>query len=97
MLESFSFATFSELVDDDFRIRLDDGSSVDLRLAAASRSALPAQPGGREPFSLLFRGPAPILPQRIYSVEHPGLGAFDLFLVALTPDEDGARYEAVFA
>ena len=98
MLETFSLATFSDLLDDDFHVDLDGGASVDLRLAEASRAGLPQQPGGREPFSLLFRGPgAPILPQRIYAVEHAGLGAFDIFLVPLTPDEGGGRYEAVFA
>jgi hypothetical protein len=98
MLETFSLATFSDLLDDDFRVRVDDGASVELRLVEASGTGLPQQPGGREPFSLLFRGPGtPILPQRIYSVEHGALGAFDLFLVPLTPDAGGGRYEAVFA
>jgi hypothetical protein len=51
----------------------------------------------RSPFSLVFRGgPSPPLPQRIYRVEHEALGALDIFLVPIGPDEVGQRYEAVF-
>jgi hypothetical protein len=51
----------------------------------------------RAPFSIVFRGPAtPILPQRIYRLEHPAIGSFDLFLVPIGPDERGLRYEAIF-
>ena len=51
----------------------------------------------RVPFSLLFHGPpTPILPQRIYPVDHGAIGAFELFLVPLGPDRVGMRYEAVF-
>jgi hypothetical protein len=50
-------------------------------------------PGGRAPFSLVFRGgPTPPLPQRIHRVEHAELGALEIFLVPVGPD----RYEAVF-
>jgi len=38
----------------------------------------------------------PILPQRIYRVEHDAIGVCEIFLVPLTPDADGARYQAVF-
>ena len=48
--------------------------------------------GGR-PFTLVFRGPGePLLPQRIHRLEHPVLGALDLFLVPIGP----GRYEAIF-
>ena len=51
----------------------------------------------RRQFALVFRGgPAPPLPQRIYRVEHQALGALDIFLVPLGPDEVGQRYEAIF-
>jgi hypothetical protein len=51
----------------------------------------------RQQFSLVFRGgpPSP-LPQQILRVEHDRLGALDIFLVPLGPDEHGQRYEAVF-
>ena len=52
----------------------------------------------REPFSLLFHGPPePVLPQRIYPLEHPELGKLELFLVPIGPDPNGTmQYEAVF-
>jgi hypothetical protein len=36
------------------------------------------------------------LPQRIYRVEHGELGAMEIFLVPIGPDEVAHRYEAVF-
>jgi hypothetical protein len=54
-------------------------------------------PSGREPFSIVFRGPLePVLPQRIYRFEHEALGAFELFIVPIGTDESGMQYEAVF-
>ena len=48
-------------------------------------------------FSLVFRGPLqPVLPQRIYPVEHAALGRFDLFIVPVRRDAQGLYYEAVF-
>ena len=48
-------------------------------------------------FSLLFKGPKePLLPQKIYSIEHGGMGDFDLFIVPIAADETSASYEAVF-
>jgi hypothetical protein len=53
--------------------------------------------GARSPFSLVFRGgPSPPLPQQIHRTEHEALGALNIFLVPLGPDEVGQRYEAVF-
>jgi hypothetical protein len=55
-------------------------------------------PGSRRaPFSIVFRGPpAPVLPQRIYHLEHGEIGALELFLVPVGPDGGGMRFEAVF-
>jgi hypothetical protein len=53
--------------------------------------------GARAPFSLLFRGPVePVLPQRIYHVEHVSVGAIDIFIVPVGQDATGTTYEAVF-
>ena len=52
---------------------------------------------GRRAFSLIFRGPrGPSLPQGLYHLEHPVMGQLEIFLVPITPEPDGARYEAVF-
>ncbi len=60
-------------------------------------------PGARVPgrkrqgFSLVFRGPhRPGVPQAIYQLEHEAMGTFEIFLVPITPDPQGALYEAVF-
>lgn len=35
-------------------------------------------------------------PQGTYLVEHEQLGAHDLFIVPLGPDQNGMRYEVIF-
>jgi uncharacterized protein DUF6916 len=99
MLEEFTVETFSGRVGEQFRISADGSVVFDATLTEA-RAAGVAEPtsGERVPFSLVFRGPLePILPQRIYGFEHDALGAFDLFIVPIGPDESGMQYEAVFA
>lgn len=53
---------------------------------------------GRQPFSLLFKGPSsPVLPQCIYKMVREGDSCpLDVFLVPVTVDASGACYEAVF-
>jgi hypothetical protein len=36
------------------------------------------------------------VPQAIYAMRHPTLGALDVFLVPIGPDAVGMRYQAVF-
>jgi hypothetical protein len=94
MLESFTLETFSGRIGEAFRVRPDASVSLDFELISAT--GLGDRSGGR-PFSIVFRGPNDVpLPQRIYSMEHPHIGAFDLFLVPIGPDGKGMRYEAVF-
>ena len=51
----------------------------------------------RPPFSLIFRGPLqPVLPQRIYALEHERLGRLEIFIVPVGPEGGGMNYEAVF-
>ena len=69
----------------------DDSPPFEVELVEVTE--IPREPGGRAPFSLVFRGgPNPPLPQRIYRVEHDELGAIEIFLVPIASD----RYEAVF-
>lgn len=54
--------------------------------------------GRRLPFSLIFRGPStPFVAQMIYRLEHERMGAMELFLVPIGPDELGMRYQAILA
>ena len=91
MLETFTAETFKPLLHE--RFVLDAGDRrVDLELVEVTESAAPGAER-RAQFSIVFSGPAdPILPQAIYRLEHPDLGAFDLFLVPIAV----GSYEAVF-
>ena len=97
VLEFFTCDTFKPHVGGTFRVHVDDRKPLDVRLTEAVE--LPAPPGdkGRIPFSLVFVEPDGLLfPQRIYGLEHPEIGRFELFLVPLGPDDEGMRYQAVF-
>ena len=100
MLETFTLATFTPLVGTNFEVTIAEGKTVMLRLTSAtslSRGGGVPRGHAREPFSLVFHGPAkPALPQRTYQFKHPDRGVFELFVVPIGPDEDGPRYEAIF-
>jgi hypothetical protein len=90
-LETLTAADFAALRGDRFRIAPDDANPFEAELVEVTE--MDREPGGRAPFSLVFQGgPSPPLPQRIYRVEHEGLGAIAIFLVPITAN----RYEAVF-
>lgn len=93
MLESWTVDTFTPLVGDAFALEVEPGSTVEARLAEATGRELPDAP--RSPFSLVFTA-EPLLPQGTRRLEHPALGAFELFLVPVGRDERGVHYEAVF-
>jgi hypothetical protein len=73
------------------------GPAAALKLVLAEVEEL-GQSQNRKAFSLRFLGPPqPILPQATYRLEHPAMGALEIFLVPLGPRDGGMRYEAVFA
>ncbi len=75
-------------------VRLREPAGVGLTLADVSP---PQISGPWESFSVVLRGaPGTQLEQRSYQLEHDALGAFELFLVPIAPDDLGPRYEAVF-
>lgn len=97
MIETLSSKDFAGRIGEEFRIHVSESAVVEAVLAEVSEHGAPAV-GLRPPFTLLFRGPRDaILPQRIYPVEHAGLGTIEIFLVTVGPDADGMRYEAVFS
>jgi hypothetical protein len=106
MLERFTISTFAEHLHETFRVypdAADSGRFLEVALIEATDLSTRGGPRTTEastrraPFSIVLRGPAtPILPQRIYRLEHPALGNFDLFLVPIGPDQGGMRYEAIF-
>lgn len=88
---------FTALQGERFELRCGDGGPWAAELLSAQRSGGQAY-AGREPFTLLFRGPpAPVLPQRTYRVSCAARPAMDIFLVPVGAAADGVRYEAVFS
>jgi hypothetical protein len=98
MLEKFEVGTFEPHLGEIFRIQAADSHWSELTLTEATALGTGADVAGlRAPFSIVFLGPREqALPQGTYRVEHAAIGAFELFLVPIGPDEAGMRYEAVF-
>jgi hypothetical protein len=93
-LDELTLATFTPLVGEPFTLA---APGEPLELVLESATAVGGASAGRDPFSLVFRGPPePLLEQAIHRFEHPGLGALEIFVVPLGRDAGGARYEAVF-
>ena len=104
MLEMLSADDFTKHINDISKLKLDQlaaGSELDsLNLTLFAVSLLNSgevEKGKRKPFSVLFKGPAePVLPQKIYTLEHQAMNTLSLFLVPLGPRDDGMVHEAVF-
>jgi hypothetical protein len=95
VLESFTLATFEPYVGEMFPIH-DGDERLETTLIAAQ--AVGSGGDGRDPFSVVFRGPpGVVLEQRIYRIDHPSMGTLELFIVPIGPDDSGMCYEAVFA
>lgn len=93
---------FAPLVGDVFVV-VDDGAeghAANRRHTAAlidARAIGRPTDGGRQPFSLLFEGPLePMLPQRVYTVQHRALAPLGIFLVPVSRVAAGVQYEAIF-
>ena len=97
-MRALTLDDFTPHVGSRFRLQADEGD-LEMELSAAEAGGVEDAPrGARPPFSLTFRGPpGPILPQRIYRLEHDGMGELEIFLVPIGADPEGVTYEAVFA
>lgn len=96
MLENFTSEAFADRLGETFRVGEGD-DALDFELVEVNPGVGAPAGEGRAQFSIVFRGPPePILPQRIYRFEKESLGAFELFIVPIGPDESGMQYEAVF-
>jgi hypothetical protein len=101
VLDKLTIDDFKPVVGQTFALDLDGTAVLDLELVRA-RPLTPDAPavdesGRRTGFALDFRGPAdPILPQRIYRLEHDAVGALEIFIVPVARDVRGADYEAIF-
>ncbi|MGH8568636.1 MAG: DUF6916 family protein [Gammaproteobacteria bacterium] len=88
--------SWSEYLGGSFELTDDGGVTMAMVLAEVTGLGSGAL-GRRDPYSLVFRGPAsPILPQWIYRLRHERMGDLELFLVPIGPHGEGVRYEAIF-
>ena len=88
---------FSQHVHTRFPLKL-DGQEIELELVEVKGYLPQAQEqSGMERFSVFFDGPGNVrLPQRLYSLQHAQMGEFEIFLVPVSGNEKGFRYEVVF-
>jgi hypothetical protein len=88
---------FSRHVKTTFHVKLSDGQ-VDLELDEVKGYRNKAvEREGMERFSVYFQGPSePQLQQHVYLLEHDQMGEFEIFLVPVSRNDGGFRYEAVF-
>lgn len=95
MLENITSEQFSSLIDKSLELA---AGGQRYRMQVAEVRAFP--PHGERPvapFSVVLRGARELrLAQGIYRLQHPSLGALDLFVVPIGPDAHGMRYEIVF-
>ena len=93
--------TFVERLGESFELATEAGETTVVTLSScdAAPHTPPAEWGDSAPapFSLLFHDSdaSRFAPQQTFTVRHPELGEFELFLVPLGPDERGMGYEAV--
>lgn len=86
---------------DDFRHWLDGSCEVAigehcLRMTLIAAEPLAGSPREGGGFRLEFRGPSePVLAQAVMDVSRPS-ARYDIFMVPIARDAEGARYEAVY-
>ena len=90
-LAYYSQATFAQYINSIFRLHGFRTVDVTLEKVEDTLPATVSRDDGRESFVLHFRGGGVLLPQNTYTVEHPALGTFILFLVPNGADENGAQ------
>ena len=98
-LEQLQSHDFLPYLNQTFTVRLDGIESIGLELVLVTEKGAGFRPEARRPFSLYFLGPvsSQYLLQHMYRLEHPELGALDIFLVPLGPERGRMRYEAIFS
>ena len=95
MSDSPTLAEFQAHLHETFTIQADGDRSIELVLDQIKVQE--RQPKGYECFSVTFECPEDIyLEQAIYALQHPVLGAREIFLVPSAPEKGGASFEAVF-
>jgi Domain of unknown function (DUF6916) len=87
---------FSPHLNSKFYVQLADGSLELVLAEVQAYQARPTDQSGMERFSIFFDGPGLCLPQDLYHLKHDQMGELDIFLVPVSGNQSGYRYEAVF-
>jgi hypothetical protein len=98
-LKMLTHADFKACLSEPFHIEYGDAAPVKAELIEVETTGIfdPAV-HKRQAFSAIFRGPmTPLLAQKAYPVKNTTLGNLKIFLVPIGPDQQGMRYEAIFA
>lgn len=95
-LRTVSAATFSPHLGTEFELVAEGRAPLPLRLDQVY--ALPSSPRAPRPaFGLALSAAEPkALPQGIYALRHPALGALELFVVPSGPRDGRMRYDVTF-
>lgn len=99
MSQDLTHEAFSACIGDSFRLVPPEGAGAPFDLELITIRELVAADVSRrqKPFAIEFRGPGEKqLSQGMWRLEHPTLGANDIFLVCVGPDDVGLCYEAIF-
>jgi hypothetical protein len=99
VLDKLRSTDFLPYLNQKFWIRLDGIAPIDLELVEVMELGAAHRPEYRRPFSLMFLGPVSqqYLLQATYQLEHAQMGALDLFIVPLGPQQGRMRYQAIFS
>jgi hypothetical protein len=96
MAAQLTEAEFSKHVNTKYRVAVEPPVELELTAVKGYLSKENEQTG-MERFSAFFLGPGDrYLRQKVYSFEHEQMGAFEMFLVPVSQDQNDYRYEAVF-
>lgn len=95
-LAQLTRASFEPLLRQRFALRAGE-HAVELELVEVKSLGVAPRPTMREPFSLVFDGPAaPAFRQGTYTLTHEALGTQAIFLVPLGRDAQRTWYQAIF-
>jgi mannose-6-phosphate isomerase class I len=91
MLDNLTYEEYAEQVNTKFHIV---GNNMKLELIEVTDKRTTPQ---HEMFSLVFSGSNDnFLEQSVYQMQHEKLGEGEIFIVPISQDEDGYKYEAAF-
>lgn len=98
-VSEFTYESIEPLVGTTFRMAARDGRTFELKLTNVQKMLdkhIDARMK-RDAFAMHFIGPRePYFPQATYELTHEALGTHAIFIVPISLDKEGYRYEAVF-